>query len=284
MQVGQKLIKKVPEQLLFKNAVGFIKDIAAIYSDKQLSFLAGAISFFTFFSIFPLLLLLAIAVDAIFGANAFIMLLRIIDAQLPLIGALVSQNITDVLLKRPHAGIIAVAGLLWGSLGIFYSIEFSLNHIFAAGKTKTVIQTLVGYLITILLSGPLFILSLLAGIIALNATLIFNIFNLDISGVISSRVLIFVLSVVFSMGSALVAYMAIPSVRLPVGQVFIGAAFTGTAFETLNLAFGFYVRFADLTRTYGGLAPFATFLLWLYFSAIIFLLGAILARMFAKTV
>lgn len=266
--------------MLIIKTINFLKRFFALYSESQISFLAGAISYFTFFSMFPLLILLTLSIGWLLGENAVSDTITVLEKELPFVGALISRNLATVLMNRPGTGLLAAGGLLWGSLGIFYSVEYSLNRVFSVEKTKTLTQTLTGYLLTMIVIGTLLLLSVLTSILAFNIGIIFGFLNLK-EMLTSNQVIIFLQSVLFSMAAALIAYRAIPSITIKYRPALIGAAFTALTFEVLNFLFSFYINFTDLTITYGNLAPFATLMIWLYFSAAIFLVGSLLARMLA---
>jgi membrane protein len=58
-----------------------------------------------------------------------------------------------------------------------------------------------------------------------------------------------------------------------------GATFAAVGFELLKELFAWYVTsVADYSNAYGGLAAGAVLFFWIYYSSIVFVLGAILAR------
>ncbi len=84
----------------------------------------------------------------------------------------------------------------------------------------------------------------------------------------------FVISI--ALGTALVAliYRYLPKRRLAWRHVLIGAAVTAFLFHIGRWAIGLYLGRATQPTAYGAAASFAALLLWLYYSAQIFLFGA----------
>jgi membrane protein len=84
----------------------------------------------------------------------------------------------------------------------------------------------------------------------------------------------FLLSI--SLGTGLVAlmYRYLPARRLPWRQVLTGALVTAILFHLGRWAIGLYLGRATQPTAYGAAASFAALLLWLYYSAQIFLFGA----------
>jgi len=70
-------------------------------------------------------------------------------------------------------------------------------------------------------------------------------------------------------------YTLVPARRVPMRDALIGALLAATAFELAKLGFKFYIRQVPTYRiVYGALAALPLFLIWIYVSWIILLLGA----------
>ncbi len=78
------------------------------------------------------------------------------------------------------------------------------------------------------------------------------------------------------LGTAVVAliYRYLPAKRLPWRHVLTGAALTALLFHLGRWAIGLYLGRATQPTAFGAAASFAALLLWLYYSAQIFLFGA----------
>ncbi len=82
------------------------------------------------------------------------------------------------------------------------------------------------------------------------------------------------LSVALGTGLVSLMYRYLPARRLPWRQVLIGALVTALLFHLGRWAIGLYLGRATQPTAYGAAASFAALLLWLYYSAQIFLFGA----------
>jgi membrane protein len=87
-------------------------------------------------------------------------------------------------------------------------------------------------------------------------------------------VLEFVLSTALGTGLIALMYRYLPAVRLAWRQVLLGALVTTLLFQAGRWGIGLYLGKATQPSTFGAAASFAALLLWLYYSAQIFLLGA----------
>jgi membrane protein len=84
----------------------------------------------------------------------------------------------------------------------------------------------------------------------------------------------FVVSTALGTGLIALMYRYLPAVRLAWRHVLIGALVTTLLFQAGRWGIGLYLGRATQPSTFGAAASFAAMLLWLYYSAQIFLLGA----------
>jgi membrane protein len=79
-----------------------------------------------------------------------------------------------------------------------------------------------------------------------------------------------------ALGTGLIAliYRYLPALRLPWRHVLLGAFVTTLLFQVGRWAIGLYLGRSTEPTSFGAAASFAALLLWLYYSAQIFLLGA----------
>ena len=84
----------------------------------------------------------------------------------------------------------------------------------------------------------------------------------------------FLLSIALGTGLVALMYRYLPAKRLPWRQVLTGALVTALLFHLGRWAIGLYLGRATQPTAYGAAASFAALLLWLYYSAQIFLFGA----------
>jgi membrane protein len=84
----------------------------------------------------------------------------------------------------------------------------------------------------------------------------------------------FLLSIVLGTGLVALMYRYLPARRLAWRQVLLGALVTALLFHLGRWAIGLYLGRATQPTAYGAAQSFAALLLWLYYSAQIFLFGA----------
>jgi membrane protein len=76
-------------------------------------------------------------------------------------------------------------------------------------------------------------------------------------------------------------YKVLPSVRVAWRDVFIGALVTALLFTIGKFVIGAYLGNSGLASTYGAAGSLVLLLVWVYYSAQIFLLGAEFTRSYA---
>ena len=80
-----------------------------------------------------------------------------------------------------------------------------------------------------------------------------------------------------------VIYKMLPEVALPWSDVTIGALCTATLFSLGEYAIAAYLRSGGITTSLGAAGSLAVLLIWVYFSALVFFLGAEFTREYALT-
>ena len=99
------------------------------------------------------------------------------------------------------------------------------------------------------------------------------------------EILLPVLDVILSFGITVVLfafiYKYVPRESISWGDVWIGATVTALLFTIGKLLIGIYLGRSSFNSAYGAAGSFIVLLLWIYYSAQIFLLGAVFTRIFA---
>jgi membrane protein len=247
----------------------------------------AAIAFYTATSIAPILLIVVAIAGLVFGRDAA---QGAITAQL---GGLMGQQTAEVLQSAianssdTSAGTLAtVIGLLTviaTASGVFSEMQSALNVIWKAKPEGTTVSRLVraraASLGLVASLGFLLIVSLAASAAVtalgdyLNAVVPFG------------RVIASVLNTVISVAllSVLVAaiYKVLPDTPIRWADVVIGALVTASLFTAGKSLIGWYIGSSAVASTYGAAGGLIVLLLWVYYSAQIFLLGAEFTKAYA---
>jgi membrane protein len=240
----------------------------------------AALAFFSAFSIAPLLVILLsvagwiVGVEAAYGqlSNTLTQLFGRATAQVLLEAMKHSQESEGI-----AAAAISIVSLVIGATTVFAALEEALDNIWKAQALSP--SGVWGWLRVRILSFGMILavgflllvsLSITAALTSLRSIIGASFTEL----VIVTSVLDFVLSVALITGLIALIYRYLPSKRLPWRPVLIGALVTALLFYLGRWLIGLYLARATQPSAFGAAASFAAMLLWLYYSAQIFLLGA----------
>lgn len=148
------------------------------------------------------------------------------------------------------------------------TIELQFNRIWNVERPRAGLQPFFRYW-AVLTLGPL----LFAAVLASSSLLVSFPWWSESSGVLLTLVqgLPWLLTVLALMG----LYILVPNCHVPFGNAVVAAAWVATVFELAKMAFaGIIGLFPSYQLIYGAFAAAPLFLLWLYFTWILILLGA----------
>jgi membrane protein len=260
--------------------------VFAFIEDEALS-RGAAIAFYTVTSIAPILLIVIAIAGLAFGREAA---QGAITAQ---IGGLMGKQTAEVLqtavanASGKSSGILAtIIGLVTvvaTASGVFGEMQSALNAIWKAkpqgGTVSRLIRARAASLGLVAALGFLLLVSLVisAGLTAfgnyLNSILPFGKFIVEALNVLVSLVLI---SVLFA-----AIYKVLPDRPIAWRDVIVGAVATAVLFTIGKSLIGWYIGSSAVASSYGAAGALIVLLLWVYYSAQIFLLGAEFTKVYA---
>jgi len=240
------------------------------------------LAFYTMFSIAPLLLIVISVAGAVFGeAAAHGEIFHQLDELLGSHGASAVQGLLESAGKRADSMLATALGsalLFIGATSVFAELQDALDRIWRAPH-RTGRSGLWGLVRARLLSfgmilgiGFLLIVSLAfsAGLSALGRW-----WDplprgwLSLANTVELGLGVVLLTVVFAM-----IYKTMPRARVDWRDVWVGAAVTSMLFIAGKLLIGIYIGRSGISTAFGAAASLVVVLLWVYYSAQIFLFGA----------
>ncbi|HJS90493.1 MAG TPA: YihY/virulence factor BrkB family protein [Steroidobacteraceae bacterium] len=264
-----------------------VKDAANGWSEHRASRIGAALAFYTVFSLGPILLLAVAVAGFFFGQGAA---RGEIHQQITnLVGAQAAAEVQMVLARahRPAAGVVATAisvvTLILSADTALVELKSGLDEIWSVPVAS--LHWYWAYLRTRLVS--------IALIVSLGVLLLASLFFSAALGALEtlSRGM-FVVGVILRWTNSLISfalaallfatvYKVLPSVRLAWRDVAVGALITAVLFIVGKYAIGVYLGSSTVASTYGAAGSVIVVLLWVYYSAQVFLLGAELTRGYA---
>ena len=269
-----------PTDLSKRSWMGTLKRTLREFKEDDLTLLAAALTYYGILSLFPALLVL-LSLLGLAGQST-------IDTLLENIGAIAPSATNDVITRAVQnlqdssnaagvAFIIGIAGALWSASGYVGGFMKASNVIYEVEegrkfwklKPLQILVTLVIVLLTtvvviaVVVSGP--IAQRVGAIIGLGdtAVTVFNIVKWPVIALIVSQIFAFL-------------YWVSPNVKQPGYRWISPGGFLAVALWIIaSGAFAFYVaNFGSYSKTYGSFAAVIIFLVWLWITNLVMLLGA----------
>ena len=258
--------------------------------DDNAPSMGAALAYYTLFSMAPLLLIAVSVAGMVFGAEAARgEILLQLQGLLGVAGALAVQQLLESV-NRPAGGVAAtllgLALMLLGATTVFAELQDALDRIWRAptrapGGWWALLRARVLSFGMILGLGFLLVVSMLSSAVLAvlqkgwsswlgpwQATL--SVLNLTTGFVW--------VTVIFAM-----IYKIMPRVRIHWSDVWLGAIVTATLFSIGRALIGAYLSTGAVASGFGAAASLVAVLVWVYYSAQIFLLGAEFTWAFAHT-
>jgi membrane protein len=235
---------------------------------------ATALTFYTLFSLVPILALL-FAITKGFGFEK--------DLQAKLISDYAEYadilnrafEFAGAMLANTKGGLIAVIGavlLIWSVMKLLISIEANFNFIWEIKRGRSVVRKITDYLAIIIVT-PIFLLASGALTVALQTGL----GNFEFLGGLAT---IFLKILAWSLSGTTFAlmYMVLPNTRVNVKSAFIAGLIAMILFQLLQWVYiKFQVGANRMNVIYGSFAALPLFLIWVQYSWYILLFGCEIA-------
>jgi membrane protein len=268
--------------------VKLFKDTVLAFIDDEALSRGAAIAFYAVTSIAPVLLIVIAIAGLAFGHDAAE---NAVKGQL---SALMGEQTADVVqtavanASGKSSGILAtligIATLIATASGVFGEMQSALNVIWKVQPSGTTLSRLVraraASLGLVAALGFLLMVSLVvsAGLTAfgnyLNSLFPFGALVLSILNVAVSLLFI---SLLFA-----AIYKVLPDRHLQWRDVILGAVVTAVLFTIGKALIGWYIGSSAVASSYGAAGALIVLLLWVYYSAQIFLLGAEFTKVFTE--
>jgi len=267
----------------------FLKQLGLEFKEDAVPRMSAALSYYTIFSLAPLLLIAIAVAGLAFGEEAARG--EVMGSLEGLIGTQGAETIQEMVAaaNRPAAGIIAtvvsIAVLLFAASGVFGELQTSLNKMWDVepkgdGGLLRLLKTRFLSFTMVLGVAFLLLVSLLVTA-ALSALGTFLSETLP-GGVILWRVVNFLVSFAIITALFAVIFKYLPDAKVAWKDVWVGAAVTTALFVVGKFLIGLYLGRSQLLSAYGSAASLIIVLVWVYYSAMIFFTGGEFTQVYAN--
>ena len=266
-----------------------LRDAVSAWIDDYAPSMGAALAFYTLFSIAPLLLIVISVAGLFFGEAAA---RGAILGQLSgLLGDESAATVESLLasLNRPAASVtgtvVGVITLLVGATTVFGELKDAMDRIWRTPASKgggiwTLLRARLLSLGLVLGIGFLLLVSLVlsAGLAALDKWSASWLVGWEVMAQVVNFTVSFVLvAAIFGM-----IYKWMPRQNLSWRDVAVGALITALLFTVGKALIGLYIGRSGVASPFGAAASLVVLLLWVYYSAQIFLLGAEITAVYTR--
>jgi membrane protein len=271
---------------ILRYAASIVRQAAEIWMSRNAFQHAGALAFYTLFSLAPLVIILVAIIGAVYGEEAAS---GEISAGIgDLIGMQAATAVEEAVQhSRPETAgllptLLGVGALLFGATTVFAQMQSSLNQFWGvrAKPSRNGILTFITVRLlslgTVLIIGFLLLLSFAVSVGIAGAIeyaehwfavppLLISLLDLALS--------LLVTTVLFGM-----LFKVLPDVKLQWADVWRSALFTAVLFVLGQYLISYYLTRIAPTSTYGAAGALVLVLFWVYYSSLIIFFGTALTK------
>jgi len=191
----------------------------------------------------------------------------------PALDPKVMESLMDVIQNRQIVGILGFVGLLWISTWVFGSLRIVLNIVFRVEKSPGMLQGIGVDLLMVLLVGILLLVSMILSS-AITFLQGYQGRILVAIGPTIQWILKYLLPFLLTYCTFVLIYKIIPNKRVHFTSALQAAFFASLLWELAKHLFGWYVvHLAAYSIFYGSFSTLVIFVLWVYYSSTILVLG-----------
>ena len=273
---------------LFVSAWILVKDTIEGFIDDNALSRGASIAYYTLFAIAPVLLIIVAIAGTVFGRDAAEG--AIVDQLSGLMGTRTAEALEGMIksASNPAAGalasIIGSVAVFVAATGVFGEVQSAMNAIWKAAPRPTTVtrfmRARLASLGLVVTSG--FLLTTSLAVSAALAAVSLYLKDMFPGAELVLRIADIVISIFLISGMFAAMFKVLPDTPIAWRDVAIGAVATTALFEGGKYLIALYIGQTNVAASYGAAGALIVLLLWIYYSAQIFLLGAEFTRAFAK--
>jgi membrane protein len=258
-----------------KRTIALLRESLKEFGTDNGTLLAASVSFNLLLSLFPLALAAVYIAQSLTSSPATQeQVIRGLGYLLPVSRQLITSTITHTAAARGAIGVVALIVLIYGGLSFFNAVRISLNTVWGMRTPQRLLKAQLVNLLMMIGAAVLLFLSVLV-------TAVFSIIyepGMQAKGAefVRSPAAIRIAANILATGIAFVVFLLlyrfVPSKWPKWKDIWVGALAAAIFFEITKVLFILYVRvFSPYDLVYGSMGALIAFLMWTYFSTLVFL-------------
>jgi membrane protein len=278
--------------LLLKNLALLLRQAGDRWNADRAPRLAAALAYYATFSLAPLALVTIWIAGLVFDdATAQRHLVDLIAQNFGADSADFVQSMIGSAYRNPTSpliGFIAIAGVLFGATGLFFGMQDALNTVWNVPPRppRNVWRSLLGIFqdralsfVMVLVSGVILTVSLALSVLLTTLDPLLRLVQPQSAALLSISDLLISFAIVTLLFAGI--YRILPETRVKWRDVWLGALNAALLFTVGKFALSLYLTYSNIRTVFGAASSFVVVLIWIYYSAQIFLFGAEVCRVYA---
>jgi membrane protein len=239
-------------------------------------YLSAAISFYAILSFAPLIFFLMRIFALVLGKHVDMRqaVLQFVRSAYPAISPDFSERISQIT-AGSGAGWLSFIIFLWVGSLVFSSLDYSINRVFRSHHRRQFFRSRLTAFALVILSGILFTVSFWLTYIPTFIRKHYGFFGTSKAiPFLTASILVKAVPVALTCLAFMILYRLLPRKEINMKYAAIGGVTAGLLWEAAKLFFTWYVGRIESLSLYGSFTTLIFFMLWIYYSATIFLLVA----------
>ena len=273
-----KLLDKLREKFGEKKWITYVEQLLYRFNDDGVTAIGAQLAYYLTLAIFPFIIFFLSILQ--FTPLADVDVLKELLSPLPGETGQLFYNLINNIIKEGSIALLSFGaiGSIWSSSNGVMALMKAVNRAFDLDEDRPYLK-LKG--LSILFTLGLFIVLIVAFTVLIFGEVIFDAIFVSYTWptVVIWKILKLLIPLAFMVLVITILYKYSPSikegVKIKFSESIPGAIFASLLWVVLSIGFSFYVsNFANYSKTYGSLGGVIVFLLWLYMSSIVIVLGA----------
>ncbi|MEZ0332686.1 MAG: YihY/virulence factor BrkB family protein [Gemmatimonadales bacterium] len=275
-----------------RSLLAVLKESVNDFMEDDCTTMAAALSYYTVFSLPPLLVLLLMLLGAILDPQD---VQGTMERQLSsLMGPTGAEQVRTILANadRPGSGsviatVLGVIGLLLGATGVFGQLQSALDKVWEVAPDPS--QGVKSFMLKRVFSLGMVLGIAFVLLVSLVLSAAISAFGDSLARFLPawlSEPFLIGLDLAFSIGVITLLFGAIlkvlPDARVDWHDVWVGALFTAVLFTIGKVLLGLYLGNSNPGQAFGAAGALALLLVWIYYTSMIVLFGAEFTEAWAK--
>jgi membrane protein len=264
-----------------------LKTAASEWVEDKAPRMGAALAYYTIFSMAPLLVITVAVAGLVFGEKAARG--QVAGELTGLVGQQGGEVIQNMLVNASTssdgvlATVLSVVVLFVGAMGVFGELQDSINTIWEVqpksgrGVWGIIQDRLLSFVMVMGVAFLLLVSLVVSAALAALGSLLGAWETSTLGMLLNLAVSFAVVTLLFAM-----IFKFLPDAHIAWRDVWLGAVLTALLFSVGKYLIGLYLGRGSIGSTYGAAGSLAVLLVWLYYSAQIFLFGAELTQVYAN--